>query len=890
MRYCPPNVTLSEVWTQHGISHCFMDTVGPAVYGGFLLLFGCIQLLMYRKYATRITDPTQISRSRLFALQLFLLLLLPMLAAIRFLLNARIYTDSTVYGYMVSVDKNREPNALCNIIPIQIFSTSIVCFCYPFSICLILKERFYQLPSTPTRGHGLILLLFWTLAFINESLAFINLRHEDWWFHLKTNKDQIEMGLFVTRFLCSLLIFVLGLKAPGIMAPYNPHQRLDNDTSNESEGNVPTGSAFRNGWRKLRTLFPYLWPKKDLALQLAVIVCIILLIAGRVIKLFLPIYRKKLVDSLTIEPIIFRWDFVLIYVALSFLQGGGTGGMGLFNNLRTFLWIRVQQYTTREIEIELFQHLHQLSLRWHLQRKTGEVLRVMDRGTDSINNLLNYIVFSITPTILDLLVAVAFFIYAFNWWFGLIVFLTMFLYIASTIAITEWRTKYQRRMNLADNEQRARSVDSLLNFETVKYYGAERYEVDCYREAILKYQKEEFLSMLTLNMLNTAQNIILCLGLLAGSLLCVYLVVHHQTLTVGDFVLFSTYLMELYMPLNWFGTYYRAIQKNFVDMENMFDLLREEEEIVDAPGCSPLLTAGGGIEFSNVTFGYSPEKVVLRNVNFSVPAGKTVAIVGPSGAGKSTIMRLLFRFYDVQTGAILIDGQNIKLVQQQSLRKAIGVVPQDTVLFNNTIFYNIEYAKLGASADAVYEAARAADIHERILGFPDSYETKVGERGLRLSGGEKQRVAIARTLLKAPIIVLLDEATSALDTHTERNIQAALARVCANRTTIIVAHRLSTIIHADEILVLKEGSIVERGRHEELVLREEGIYADMWQQQLKNLNAEQSGSDNGDASEESSAEKRSGAGGAPRPSGAGPNGAGTGVAHFRAGHAHGGAR
>ncbi|XP_043655583.1 ATP-binding cassette sub-family B member 6 [Drosophila teissieri] len=870
MLYCPPNVTLSDVWTQHGISHCFMDTVGPAVYGGFLLLFGCIQLLMYRRYATRITDPTQISKSRLFALQLFLLLLLPVLAVLRFLMNARIYPDSAVYGYMI-------------------FSTCVVCSSYPFSICLILKERYYQLPSMPTRGHGLVLLLFWTLAFINESLAFMNLRHEDWWFNLKTNKDQIEMGLFVTRFLCSLLIFVLGLKAPGIMAPYNPHQRLDNDTANESQGNVQTGSAFRNGWRKLRTVFPYLWPRKNIVLQIAVIVCIILLLAGRVIKLFLPIYRKKLVDSLTIAPIVFRWDFVLVYVALSFLQGGGTGSMGLFNNLRTFLWIRVQQYTTREIEIELFRHLHQLSLRWHLQRKTGEVLRVMDRGTDSINNLLNYIVFSIAPTILDLLVAVAYFIYAFNWWFGLIVFLTMFLYIASTIAITEWRTKYQRRMNLADNEQRARSVDSLLNFETVKYYGAENYEVDCYREAILKYQKEEFLSMLTLNMLNTAQNIILCLGLLAGSLLCVYLVVHHQTLTVGDFVLFSTYLMELYMPLNWFGTYYRAIQKNFVDMENMFDLLKEEEEIVDAPGCSPLLTAGGGIEFSNVTFGYSPEKIVLRNVSFTVPAGKTVAIVGPSGAGKSTIMRLLFRFYDVQTGAILIDGQNIKLVQQQSLRKAIGVVPQDTVLFNNTIFYNIEYAKLGASDEAVYEAARAADIHERILGFPDSYETKVGERGLRLSGGEKQRVAIARTLLKAPIIVLLDEATSALDTHTERNIQAALARVCANRTTIIVAHRLSTVIHADEILVLQQGTIAERGRHEELVLREDGIYADMWQQQLKNLDAEQSGgSDNGDASAESGSEKRR-AGGA-GPSGAGPSGAGTGGAHFRAGHAHGGAR
>ncbi|EDW81071.1 uncharacterized protein Dwil_GK11860 [Drosophila willistoni] len=860
MLYCPPNVTLSTVWINHGISHCFMDTVGPSIYGGFLLIFGSIQLLMYRKYATRITDPTHISKSRLYALQLFLLLFVPVLALTRFFLNARIYVDSAVYGYMI-------------------FSTCLICFVYPFSICLILKERFYQLPSLPTRGHGLILLLFFTLAFINESLSFINLRRDDWWFQLKNNKDQIEMGFFVARFLSSLVIFVLGLKAPGIMGFFNPHQRLDNDSTSGSTAAADdiSASAFRNSWRKLRKLFPYIWPKKDRMLQAAVLICVVLLIAGRVIKLFLPIYRKMLVDSLTIEPILFRWDFVVIYVVLSFLQGGGTGTMGLFNNLRTFLWIRVQQYTTREIEIDLFRHLHQLSLRWHLQRKTGEVLRVMDRGTDSINNLLNYIVFSITPTILDLLVAVAYFIYAFNWWFGLIVFLTMFLYIACTIAITEWRTKYQRRMNLADNEQRARSVDSLLNFETVKFFGAENFEVDCYRDAILKYQKEEFLSMLTLNMLNTAQNIILCLGLLTGSLLCVYMVAHHQTLTVGDFVLFSTYLMELYMPLNWFGTYYRAIQKNFVDMENMFELLKEEEEIVDAPGCSRLLTAGGGIEFSNVTFGYTPEKIVLHNVNFSVPAGKTVAIVGPSGAGKSTIMRLLFRFYDVHTGAILIDGQNIKLVQQQSLRQAIGVVPQDTVLFNNTIFYNIEYAKLGATAEAVYEAARAADIHEKILSFPDRYETKVGERGLRLSGGEKQRVAIARTLLKAPIIVLLDEATSALDTHTERNIQAALARVCANRTTIIVAHRLSTIIHADEILVLRDGTIVERGRHEQLVQRDDGIYADMWQQQLKNLDAvEQSTSENSELSEQQSNVK--------------PQASGGGGAYFRAGHAHGGTR
>ncbi|XP_067635780.1 ATP-binding cassette sub-family B member 6 [Eurosta solidaginis] len=848
MLYCPPNVTLSQIWVNNGISHCFMDTVGNAVASGFILLLGTVQLLMYRRYATR-NDPTHITKSRLYAFQLFLLCFFPMLALVRFFLNARIYNDHAVYGYMI-------------------LSTILVCISYPFSICIILKERFYQLPSLPTSGHGLILLLFWTLCFINESLAFINLRHEDWWFGLKNNKDQIEMGLFVTRFISSLLIFILGLKAPGIMRHYTP---VDEPSTENSNSNIQQGSAFRNAFKKMRKLLPYLWPKKDILLQLAVIACIGLLISGRVIKLFLPIYRKKLVDSLTIPPILFRWDFVLIYVGLSFVQGGGTGTMGLFNNLRSFLWIRVQQYTTREIEVDLFNHLHQLSLRWHLQRKTGEVLRIMDRGTDSINNLLNYIIFSIAPTIIDLLVAVVYFVYAFNWWFGLIVFLTMFLYILATILVTEWRTQYQRRMNLADNEQRARSVDSLINFETVKYYGAEQYEVEEYRKAIIKYQKEEFLSMLTLNMLNTSQNIILCLGLLCGSMLCVYLVVHHQTLTVGDFVLFFTYLMDLYMPLNWFGTYYRAIQKNFVDMENMFDLLREEQEVFDSPGAVPLQTSGAGVEFSNVTFGYTHQKIVLRNVSFVVPPGKTVAIVGPSGAGKSTIVRLLFRFYDAQSGAVLIDGQNIKLIQQQSLRKAIGVVPQDTVLFNNTIYYNIEYGKIGARADEVYEAAHMADIHERILSFPDGYETKVGERGLRLSGGEKQRVAIARTLLKAPVLVLLDEATSALDTNTERNIQAALSRVCANRTTIVIAHRLSTIINADEILVLKDGTIAERGRHEELLQRKDGVYAEMWMQQLKNLESdnETDGTING-----------------ANGSGTGRGAAGNAV--LRAGHAHGG--
>lgn len=613
-----------------------------------------------------------------------------------------------------------------------------------------------------------------------------------------------------------MLIFTLGLKAPGVTLPINDeYQNLNEASENRS--------TFANGWLKIKTLAPFLWPKKDCLLQFRVMFCFVLLIAGRVINLFVPIYNKKIVDSMTERPMEFRWDWILIYVAFKFLQGGGTGSMGLLNNLRSYLWITIQQYSTREIEVALFKHLHGLSLRWHLSRKTGEVLRVMDRGTDSINNLLNYILFSIMPTIVDIIIAVIFFVYAFNWYFGLIVFTTMTLYIAATIAVTEWRTKFQRRMNLADNQQKARSVDSLLNFETVKYYGAEQYEVDCYREAILKYQSEEWRSIITLNILNTMQNVIVCAGLIAGSLLCAYMVVNEQGLSVGDYVLFASYIIQLYVPLNWFGTFYRAIQKNFVDMENMFDLLKEEQEIIDAPGAAGLNVLRGSIDFSNVTFGYSPDRYVLKNVSFNVPSGKTVALVGPSGSGKSTIIRLIFRFYDIDNGSIMIDGQNIKTVKQDSLRRAIGVVPQDTVLFNNTIKYNIQYGRVTAPEGDVIIAAQNADIHNRIMTFPEMYETQVGERGLRLSGGEKQRVAIARTILKAPQIVLLDEATSALDTQTERNIQSALAKVCANRTTIIVAHRLSTIIHADEILVLKEGVIIERGNHEDL-LQQNGNY------------------------------------------------------------------
>ncbi|XP_034811077.1 ATP-binding cassette sub-family B member 6 isoform X4 [Pan paniscus] len=400
---------------------------------------------------------------------------------------------------------------------------------------------------------------------------------------------------------------------------------------------------------------------------------------------------------------------------------------------------------------------------------------------------------------------------------------------ALTIVVTEWRTKFRRAMNTQENATRARAVDSLLNFETVKYYNAESYEVERYREAIIKYQGLEWKSSASLVLLNQTQNLVIGLGLLAGSLLCAYFV-SEQKLQVGDYVLFGTYIIQLYMPLNWFGTYYRMIQTNFIDMENMFDLLKEETEVKDLPGAGPLRFQKGRIEFENVHFSYADGQETLQDVSFTVMPGQTLALVGPSGAGKSTILRLLFRFYDISSGCIRIDGQDISQVTQASLRSHIGVVPQDTVLFNDTIADNIRYGRVTAGNDEVEAAAQAAGIHDAIMAFPEGYRTQVGERGLKLSGGEKQRVAIARTILKAPDIILLDEATSALDTSNERAIQASLAKVCANRTTIVVAHRLSTVVNADQILVIKDGCIVERGRHEALLSRG-GVYADMWQLQ-----------------------------------------------------------
>ncbi|CAK6973178.1 ATP-binding cassette sub-family B member 6 [Scomber scombrus] len=598
------------------------------------------------------------------------------------------------------------------------------------------------------------------------------------------------------------------------------------------QSSSPFPTAWKGLGKNVELLLPYVWPKGSSALQGLVLVCVGLLAAERLVNVLVPVYSKNIVNELSAGG---SWTSlvitVCIYTLLKFLQGGGAGTSGFISNLRQFLWIRVQQFTSRGVQVRLFSHLHGLSLRWHLERHTGDVLRSVDRGTSSINSLLSYILFSILPTICDIIIAIIYFVSYFSVWFGLIVLACMVLYLTCTILITEWRTKYRREMNNQDNNAKSRAVDSLLNFETVKYYNAEDYEVRCFEEAILKYQRCEWKSSASLALLNQTQNVIIGSGLLTGSLLCAYLVSKGQ-FQVGDYVLFGTYIIQLYTPLNWFGTYYRLIQSSFVDMENMLALLTVQKEVQDIEDAQDLQLTAGQVEFDRVSFSYVSGTEVLRDVSFTVKAGQTIALVGPSGSGKSSILRLLFRFYDPQSGCIRIDDQDISRVRQSSLRTHIGVVPQDTVLFNDTIGNNIRYSRVTASQEEVEKAATAADIHTRILELPQGYETDVGERGLKLSGGEKQRVAIARTILKDPQIILLDEATSSLDTQTERNIQASLAKVCTNRTTIVVAHRLSTIVEADQILVVLNGQIAERGRHEELLVQG-GLYAAMWMKQQK---------------------------------------------------------
>ncbi|KAI8074014.1 P-loop containing nucleoside triphosphate hydrolase protein [Gongronella butleri] len=655
--------------------------------------------------------------------------------------------------------------------------------------------------------------------------------------------DRIWLSIFIARYIVEVLVCLLAMTHM-FVEPRLPTQDLSDDErepllgGNQARGTTSTSSppdtdasGIANFMNKMKQIFPYIWPHNNLRLQSLIFLCFILMILGMVVNVLTSRQIGLVVDEISDGPGKFAWAVVSIYVGYRFLQGGS----GLIQACQNWLWVPVQQNTSREISIRMFEHLHSLSLAFHINRKTGEVLRVMDRGTNSVVQLLQQIVFQMFPAIANILVAVVFFTIHFSFVFGLIVFVTMGLYLFVTIRMTTWRTKFRREMNQLDNEMRTKAVDSLLNFETVKYYGAESFEVDRYRSAIFEYQKADWKSSISLNLLNLAQNAVISLGLLVGSVLCAWEVAQGR-FTAGDYVTFNAYLNQLYSPLHFFGTYYRMIQQNFIDMEKMLELFQEEESVKDSPDATQLVVKQGEVVFDNVIFSYDGRQTALKGISFTVPAGKTVALVGPSGSGKSTILRLLFRFYDPSSGSISIDGQDIRLVKQESLRKNVGVVPQDTVLFNDTVMYNIRYGDVNATDEHIVQAAKAAQIHDSIMQFPDGYETKVGERGLRLSGGEKQRLAIARTIVKNPPVILLDEATSALDTTTERHIQDALTTMTKDRTTLVIAHRLSTIVNADIILVIKDGRVAESGTHEELIRQGmesgSGIYYEMWEKQL----------------------------------------------------------
>ncbi|HLI12352.1 MAG TPA: ABC transporter ATP-binding protein/permease [Alphaproteobacteria bacterium] len=575
-------------------------------------------------------------------------------------------------------------------------------------------------------------------------------------------------------------------------------------------------------------LLPYLWPKGEPALRLRVAIALLFLLGAKLCNVYVPILYKRAVDAL--GPHVAGGAAVLaVPVGLIFAYGGARVLALAFGELRDAVFARVSQRAIRRVALRTFEHLHRLSLRFHLERQTGGLSRAIERGTAGIEFLLNFMLFNILPTLVEIGLVCGILWALLDGWYALVTLVTIVSYIVFTLTITEWRTKYRREMNTTDSEANTKAIDSLLNYETVKYFGNEAHEARRYEQARIRYEQAAVRSKVTLSLLNVGQAFIIAVGLTVVMLMAAGGVVA-RTLSIGDFVLVNTYLIQLYIPLNFLGFVYREMRQALIDIESMFRLLEINAEIEDAPSAVPLRVAGGEVVFAGVSFGYDARRPILKDVSFTVAPGKTVAIVGPSGAGKSTISRLLFRFYDVSAGALRIDGQDVRKVTQASLRAAIGIVPQDTVLFNDTIYYNIAYGRPGAARSEVEAAARLARIHDFVMGLPDGYSTMVGERGLKLSGGEKQRVAIARTILKRPSILLFDEATSALDSKTEQEIQASLREVSADHTTLVIAHRLSTVIDADEILVLEEGRIVERGRHRDL-LRQGSHYAEMWARQ-----------------------------------------------------------
>jgi ATP-binding cassette, subfamily B, heavy metal transporter len=579
--------------------------------------------------------------------------------------------------------------------------------------------------------------------------------------------------------------------------------------------------------RPLYMLLPYLWPKGRPDLKLRVVVSMACLVLAIVATAISPLFLGWITDRLARKspaaiPLAITMGLIGAYVLSRIL-------MQAFAQIRDGIFAKVLYHALREVGVATFAHVHTLSLRFHLERKTGGLSRIIERGTKGIDTLLSFATFSIFPTLLQVLLFTAEMIWKLNVPIALTALVMVAAYVWFTFAITRWRVKYRREMNDSDTDANTKAVDSLLNYETVKYFNNELHETRRFDKSMAKYANASIQAQTSLSLLNTGQATIVALGM--GIVMVLTTIgIRQGAFTVGAFVMGNAILMQLYVPLNLLGTVYREITQALVDMESMFRLLHQPQEVKDLPGAPDLVVSGGEIRFDNVVFAYDPERVVLKGISFTVPAGRTVAVVGPTGAGKSTLSRILYRFYDIAGGSVSIDGQDIRDVTQPSLRAAIGIVPQDTVLFNDTIRYNIAYGRIGANEADIKAAARMAQVDRFIQELPMGYDSMVGERGLKLSGGEKQRVAIARTILKNPPILLLDEATSALDTHTEREIQSALAAVSKNRTTLVIAHRLSTVVDADEILVLDHGRIVERGRHVELVALG-GQYASMWNKQ-----------------------------------------------------------